>query len=115
MITHIRKPFLCRQGQFSEGRDLCASLAKWKLEQDPINIMFLGRKKYTFDSESVLAKAKDKPNDRKGDVDLIVIPVELWSVKIEEAREPHEKKTKKVDSNKGKEENMGSLFDLHKD
>lgn len=86
MLHHVRKPFYSRQGQFSDGQDLCAGISLDSLQASPIHVLRVGKIKiteYTFDSADVLTKSQGRffiKNDKK----IVIVPLNLWCVKKEE-------------------------------
>ena len=85
MIHHIKKPFYCRKGQFSDGQDLCAGISLKTLQENPIHKCRVGTKKiteYTFYSADVLQNAMGKIFIKNGK-QMIIVPLDLWCAKKE--------------------------------
>lgn len=96
MIIHtVRSPFLCREGQFNEGkRDLCVGLDYNTVKANKSFCCYLGKNKkthYEIDSVKALEVGQTWTNPRGKTV--IIVPVsEFKKIESRWKKEEYEKK-----------------------
>ncbi len=87
-IYTVRKPFLCRSGQFEEGkRHLCVGILLSALMKGKTFNFYIGKNKkilYTADSFEINAYITEKRSFWKNHNDKIVaiVPIERFQTKI---------------------------------